>query len=283
MEHILRWPALALVLVLALVGAAPAAHALSVSGIVVATTGANTANLLNDAGANRSQVASSAALLGAAPGPVADVVGASVSFDARYAQLVAADREAGGGTIAQAATASWSITFTVDNPLGALYELAIDTSRIGALTLVDDGGGSSSASASLGAVTGLLDGVPDAALALPAVPTLTGAGGGNQGFSQSGSTLTLTDTATSRTFTLTFTWTADASSSRDEAAVRLGIGGALTGVTADDYPGVGGRVAADDGHFVGVGVTLLAIPEPGTLWLLGGGVALLALRRRAAR
>jgi hypothetical protein len=278
MDSSLRWHSL--LLALSLVAAAPAAHALSVSGIAIAPTGANTASLLNNAGANRAQVSSSAALVGAAPGPVADEVGASVSFDARYAQLVAANREAGGGSFVQSATASWSITFTIDNPIGGLYRLDVDTTRLGALTLVNDGGGN--ASAALGAVTGLLDGVPDPALALPAVPTLSGAAGGNAGFSQTGTTLTLFDSAPSRTFTLTFGWTATATSARDEAAIRLGLPGALTATSADDYPGAGGRVAANDGHFVRVGVTLLAVPEPGALTLvLGGLVALAAERRRA--
>lgn len=271
-----RWSIVALALVLA---AAPRqAGALAVSGITVAPTGANTADVLANGGANRRQVSSSATLLGAAPAPVADVVGASVAFGTRYAQLVAADREAGGGATSQSATAAYSITFTVVNPLGGLYRVDVDTSRLGALTLINDGGGG--ASASLGAVSGLLDGVGNGALGLPAVATLTGVGGGNQGFSQIGSTLSLTDTATSRTFTLAFSWAASASSSRDEAAVRLGVGGGLTSTTADDYPGLGARVASGDGHFVNVGVTLLAVPEPATFALLGGGIAVLAGGRR---
>ena len=275
----LRSRSQALALVLTLLGAAPPARALSVGGITVAPTGANTADFLNGAGANRLQVASAAALLGAAPGPVADVAGASVSFATRYAQLVAADREAGGGTATQNAVADYSITFTVDNPLGGVYRVDVDTSRLGALTLVDDGGGG--ASAALGAVTGLVDGVSDAALALPALATLTGGGGGDQGFSQTGATLSLIDSAPSRTFTLSFSWTASASGSRDEAAVRMGLGGALAGVTADDYPGVGGRVAGADGHVVNVGVTLLNVPEPGTIAVLGGGLLVLACGRRS--
>jgi hypothetical protein len=274
-----RWPAL--LAALALTGAALPAHALSVTGITVSLGGSNTANAINNNGANRSQVASSAGLVGSAPGPVADVIGANVSFDARYAALVAADREAGGGGTMTLANASWSITFTVDNPIGGVYQVDVDTSRLGALTRVDDS--TAGATATLGAVTALVDGVANGSLALPALTLAPGNGAANTGFSQTGTTVSIFDSAPTRTFTLSFSWTTSTDSTRDEAAVRMGLGGALTGVTADDYPGVGGRTAASDGHFVGVGVTLLLLPEPSTIVLCGLGLAALAGVRRTQR
>ena len=54
----------------------------------------------------------------------------------------------------------------------------------------------------------------------------------------------------------------------------------LTDASADDYPGVGSRVVDDDGHFVRVIVTLLDVPEPGSLLL---GVGALAAIARGAR
>ena len=278
MERTRRTPRIArLVAASTLVLWAGAAQALSITGLTVATDAANTANASGTTGANRFQIASTAGLVGSAPAPVADVAGASVSFDTRYAALLAADREAGGGTTAQSATASYTITFTVDNPTGGAYRIDIDTSRVGALTLVTDSGGS--ASASLGAVTALIDGAATPSLGLGAVGPLSGAAGGNQAFSQSSTTFSLFDTALTRTVTLAFSWSASASGSQDEAAVRLGLAGGLATTSADDYPGVGGRVAAGDGHLVGVDVTLLSVPEPSVLALLALGLAALARRR----
>jgi hypothetical protein len=258
----------------ALVLWAGAAQALSITGLTVALGPSNTADSISNAGANRTQVASSAGLVGSAPGPVADVVGASVSFDARYAALIAADREAGAGTTTQNATAAWTITFTIDNPTGGLYQIDIDTSRVGVLALVTDSAGTGSAS--LGAVTATLDGLAAPGLGLAAVGPLAGGASATSPFSQNSSTLSIVDTALTRTVTLVFTWTGSASGSQDEAAVRLGLAGGLGSTTADDYAGS----PAGDGHFVSVGVTLLSVPEPrSAAMLLVGLLAALALGR----
>lgn len=244
-----------------LVLGAGSAHALSITGISVATGAGNTANASGTTGADRFQIASSVGLSGSAPGPVADVVGASVSFDTRYAALLAADREAAGGSQTVNATASYSITFTIDNPTGGAYQIDIDLSRVGSLTLVSDGAGS--ASASIGAVLATIDGSAAPGLGLAAVGPLSGSASANQGFNQ-GATLSLFDSAVTRTITLSFTWNASVTSSQDEAAVRLGIAGLLGTTTADNYAGS----PAGDGQTVGVGVTLLTVPEPSRLALL---------------
>jgi MYXO-CTERM domain-containing protein len=104
---------------------------------------------------------------------------------------------------------------------------------------------------------------------------------GTSPFSQSSSTLSITDTALSRTFTLNFTWTGSATSAKDEAAIRMGISGGLTGpTTADDYPGVGSRTIGGDGHFVTIGTTIIATPEPESGALVAFGLLGLALRAR---
>jgi len=271
------WRALALSALLVLAGAR--AQALSISGIAIAPAAGNTANASGTNGANRFQIASATSIVGSTPGPVADLAGAALSFDTRYAALVAADREAGGGTTNANATASYTVTFTVNNPSGGSYRLDIGSSRIGALTLVTDSGGN--ATATLGAVSGTLNGVANASLALAAVGPVTSAASTDVPFSQATSTLSIFDSALTRTFTLAFTWTESTSSSRDEVAIRMGIAGALASTTADDYP-VPGRVASGDGHFVHVGLTLLTVPEPSTCLLLAGGLLLLAPFRRGA-
>lgn len=88
-----------------------------------------------------------------------------------------------------------------------------------------------------------------------------------------------------QSFTLRFTFTTSAQSPQnvgggDEAAARFGANGPLSGATADDYPGPGDvvdRIQANDGHFVNVQATLLTVPEPGTLMLLGAGCAGIAV------
>jgi hypothetical protein len=214
----------------ALVLWAGAADALSITGLSVALGGANSADSSSTAGANRFQVASSVGLVGSAPGPVADLAGASVSFDARYAALLAADREAGGGTATANSTAAWTITFTIDNPTGGAYRIDIDTSRVGVLTLVNDVAGGT-ASASIGAVVATLDGLAAPGLGLGAVGPLSSGASTSQAFNQGSTTLSILDSALTRTVTLAFTWTASTSSSQDEAAVRLGSAGSLGSTT----------------------------------------------------
>ena len=253
--------------------AAPSARALSISIPTIALAGDNTADSITTSGANRGQTASSVSVL---TGPVGGMLagGASDGFETRYAGLLAADREAGGGSTARSATASYTISFTVDNPNGVPFLLAIDTSRFGTVSLVDDSSGD--ATATLGGVTGLLNGIADPALGLIGIAPLTSAATASVVVAQTGSTLTLASSALgSQLFTLAFSWALSATSSQNEAAIRMGMPGGLASTTADDTPGL----LSADGHFVGVTLTN-AVPEPNTLVLISSGMLALSLTRR---
>jgi hypothetical protein len=249
------------------------AGALSIGTPTIALSTTNSADATTTAGANREQIASSVSLLSGPSGGALVLAGASDGFETRYAGLLAADREAGGGSTTSSATASYSITFAVDNPTGASFLLEIDTSRFGMLALVDDSTGN--ASATLGGVAGLLNGTANAALGLGALTPVTSAATTSVVVAQTGSTWTLTSSAVgTQVFTLDFTWDASVTSNRNEAAVRLGMPGGLASTTADDTPGS----LSADGHFVRV--TLTNVPEPSTLWLLGSGILALSRKRR---
>lgn len=261
------------------IGFASSASALDITGLSVVTSGANPADFSSTAGNNHRQNRSATSIELSPSGPVPDLSGSSITFETLYTSLLTADREAAGGNFTYSMTSEYAITFTVDNPTGQTYQLDIDTLRVGSLTNFTDSTGDSTTS--VGAVTGTLDSIVNAALALPAVAAFTSSGTGEATFSQSGTTLTITDNALSRTFTLEFAWSASATSNRDEGSVRMGLAGTLPSTSSDDYPGVGGRTQGDDGHFVDITVTMM--PEPHSGALLALGLLGLGLRRRLTR
>jgi hypothetical protein len=258
---------------------APAAGALNITGLAVATTGANTADSTSTSNNLFSEVASTTTVIIAPSGPVADTVGSALTFQTRYQWLVEADRENNGaGGLSNTATAAYQITFTVDNPMATTYRIDIDTSRLGSLTVFDDPN-SGNASVTIGAVSGTVDAITQAALALATIPAVTT----TTTINQSSTTLSITSSATSHLYTIAFTWNGTATSNNDEAAIRMGLAGALAGVSADDYPGQGARTAANDGHFVTVSTTILSAPEPEPVALVALGLVALAIRARRIR
>jgi hypothetical protein len=255
-------------------GAPVPARAVSITGLSATLLGTNSADFFQDTAA-RKRVRDS---------QIDVLAGSATSFTTRYAAVVGADVSTAATTLLTL-NARYRITFSVNANAGQAWQLMIDTARYGALTLVDDGTGS--ARATLGAVTLTRSGAGTLAgsLGLAALPNLQGGANANQAVSQTGSAvLSGVGTGAAQSVTLNFSFSAGARSSRtgsngDEAAVRLGLDSALTGFSADDYPGPGSRSLAGDGHFV----TATLVPEP-SAWLLLTtgltGIELLARRRR---
>lgn len=215
-----------------------------------------------------------------AGGSTAETVGATMTAGTRYGQFLAADNSWGNSYASSTADYTVTMNITPDDA-NTIYDLQIDTTRLGALTLVDDDFYACCySSADIGSVAGSVGGVADAGLSMGALginssPT-------NLEIDQVAS-ITLSGLSGNYTLVLDFVWTADAWSNNHEGAVRLGLVGTGSGVSADDYPGVGGRTLAGDGHFVDVTATVTSvIPEPTTALLVGLGLAGLALRRPRA-
>jgi hypothetical protein len=222
----------------------------------------------------------------------ADVVGAAVTGGTRYASTQTSDADGfAQGDSTLEAMASYQVLFTVDAPLNAIYDLQIDTSRIGAFVMRDET--SASGSNNLGAVNGTFSAPAQNLTQLAALPGLSTSSTTTSPFNQSGGTTIVGLTGGIQQFTLTFTWSGRTQSTSganggDESVILMGLDTRINGDVgaADDYPGTSGRTAANDGHFVNVTATITQIvPEPSTYVLAGmsmlslGAVAIRRKRR----
>ncbi len=210
------------------------------------------------------------------------------TFTTRLAAQSAADKDTGSGGFAEAIVdVDYTLTFDVDAGASEFWRLLVDTSRLGALTSIDDSlnEGNDFALASAGAVAGTVGGdtLDSGTLGLDAVNLAASTVNSNVEIDQS-SLAELSGTGpaslslgfTFELLTQSFDTSITGGAPANEGAARLGLAASLAGFPAGDYPGVGGRTASADGHFVGVQL----VPEPGTGLLLALGMLGLAGRRR---
>jgi len=219
-----------------------------------------------------------------AGGTTTDTAGNSVSAGTRYTQYAWADNFSGVTT--HQPTSDYSVVLDIASAAGTFYDLEIDTTRLGALTLYEDCCWSSTvfSSASIGEVTAEVGGSIESALSMSEV-SINGSPL-NQEINQA-SSFTLAGLEGDFQLVLDFEWTSEVWSNNDEGALRLGLWNSATGVSANDYPGPDSRPMADDGHFVDVTATVVSvtapIPEPSTALLLALGLCGLSATRARKR
>jgi hypothetical protein len=207
------------------------------------------------------------------------LVNTASTFTTNYAMVVGTDI---GNAATQTVnhTASYTLSFDVLALSGEIWQVDVTSSWMGALTLVNDGSGP--ATVTLGGVTGAHSGAGtlSGSLALDAVGTLSSNFGGNLPFFDDAlGVIVGTGTGGLQAITLNFSWNASSTSTRggsgsnrgDEGGLRMGIDTAMSSYSADNYPGVGGRTIANDGHRVTVVITTL-VPEPEAVLLVALGL-----------
>ncbi len=278
----LRWTLVPFLVSLMLLWvSATAVQALTISGVAATTNGGDSGSISESRhGSN------SATSVTNAGGFSADTLGASVSAGTRYAQYAWGDADVGSTTLNTTSDYRVVMDITPDDP-STVYSLEIDTRRVGAIALLDDSfSWDGDGTAEIGALTGSVDSVADANLAMAGLsmssPPFLGGGSGDSAsveINQTGTT-TIAGLSGNYSLVLDFVWTSHVFSNWDEASVRLGLSTSVSGVSVNDYPGIGSRTESLDGHFVDVTatVTSTAIPEPASALLLGLGLAGLALR-----
>lgn len=259
---------LSLLIVLGLQGSAGAASILSVNAAFGA---GHDGDLFDNTGPDRLERTST----------ISVVSSDATTFLTRFAATLAADAEAGGSNQNLTLSVDYVLTIAIDAAVGETWELEVDNSRFGALTLVDDDSGRAQARAQAVLVTVGGATLSSGSLDLAATGNLNGNSGGYTDISQTATGI-LTGTG-AQTVTLQFDFqlrahTIAQGGAGDEASVRLGLPSGLDVFSAGDYPGIGFRNAGADGQFVSA---RLVTPEPGTFLPVSLGLLGLAIFGRS--
>lgn len=224
-------------------------------------------------------------------GTAADLVGNSVDGAVRYTAVVAGDDEIVlGDTGDIAADLVFTTTITITAPASVQYDLRLDTSWLGAFVVNTDDGSQADMvlSNALASVSGCS---PPALCNEVNQLTLSGQTLNNVStdthdpFSDSG-TYTIFGLSGSQTITLVYDInTMSVVPEKQDVAILLGEQSDTCSAdpSAGCYPGIYGRLQANDGLFVTATATLTAVPEPGTALLLGSGLLGLVVAGRRRR
>jgi len=236
----------------------------------------------NDDGTNNEDAASSSSFLTLSSYTIADTVSSSATIEARFAGQAAAAET--NGDIQQSVDVSATYTVT-PGVLGQVYSITFSP-EFHALLKLDSYGSPTDDGVTIGSLTGRLNGVINASLAMSG-GSRTSDGSTNLDDSAS---LTLTGLTGTQSFIVRYTFSVDADGnvgSLDNTFVAglWGRDGTLNsgGITAlddntDNYSSTSARDA--DGLFLPATVTITTVPEPGTLLLLGAGLLGLAVQGR---
>jgi hypothetical protein len=187
-------------------------------------------------------------------------------FETRYAAIGALESESVRRT--QIFSTNYTISFDVEADHGTQWALALDIRRFGQADIHQNSSDASS-SVLVGSLPGFVSGaylingslhVPRAGdLAIAWTPGLI-----SVPFSQE--TYAEIRGIGSRSVTLSFGGPTNRMKSKGgEVAIRMGIGDRLFNFATGEYPGIGDRNAADDGHFVRARLIPVATDEPGAV------------------
>jgi hypothetical protein len=187
-------------------------------------------------------------------------------FETRYAAIGAVESES--GAYSQIFATSYTVSFDVEADPGKQWAIALDIGCYGQAD-IQQWGASGSSSVLVESFPGSVSGayLLDGSLGLPrpgGLTTVSAPGLVSLPFSQE--TSAEIRGIGSRSVTLSFGGPRNRlNSNGGEVALRMGLGDSLSRFTTGEYPGIGGRTAADDGHFVRARLIPVATEDPGAV------------------